>query len=151
MIDFFFGVAGDEGFGVIFFDVEESPFGEFHAAGDAALAHGDVVFFAAGEVGEGVGELEVGDDAEVALDAVLEEHGGFGLAMVEDAADLGEGDEGLHEALGGGGGGDDVDIFDGFFPSAKAAGEGDARGGRMDAEAIDKLFGQRANEAGEVL
>jgi hypothetical protein len=141
--DFLFGMAADQELGVAGFlgGAEESVFIEAQAAGNGALAHDDVVFLAAGEVGEGEGVLGVGDHAEVGLHTVAKVNTGFGVAVAEDLDDVGEGDEVLEDSGGVFGGRDEVEVTDDFLPAAERTGGGTAEDFGVLAEGIEDGFG----------
>ena len=105
------------GFGL---SLEQPPFAQVKAPIDGALAKGDIVFFGSGEVGEGGGPSLGGDDAEVAGDASCEKDAGFCLPVGNDLFHIGCGNEGLHDDLGTGGGGNEVEVLDDFFSAPEA-------------------------------
>ena len=105
------------------FSLEEAPFAEVKTLIDGALAEGDIMLLGSSEVGEGCGPGFGGNDAEVAGDAPSKDDTGFGFALGDDFLDRRGGDECLHDFLGLGGGGDEIEIFDNFFASAEAAGD----------------------------
>ena len=63
---------------------EQAVFVEPQAALNRALAHDDVVFLAAGEIGEGERKLRVAHDAQIALDAALEQDRRLRVALRDD-------------------------------------------------------------------
>ena len=105
------------------FPLKEAPFAEVEPLIDGPLAEGNIVFFGAGEVGEGGGPSLGGNDAEVAGNAARKDDARFGFALGDDFLDGRCGDEGVHDFLGLGGSGDEIQIFDNFFASTKAAGD----------------------------
>ena len=90
------------------FPFEEAPFAEVEALIDGALAEGNLVFFGAGEVGEGGGPSLGGNDAEVAGNAARKDDARFGFALGDNLFYRGGGDEGVHDFLGLGGSGDEI-------------------------------------------
>ena len=68
------------------------------------------MFGAAGEVEESTRILDVIDDAEIALEAVLESNARLGGAVVDDMFDARLGHEKVHELFGFRAGGEEVEI-----------------------------------------
>ena len=119
-VEIFFFFEFDGGFR---FPFEEAPFAKVETLIDGALAEGNIVLFRAGEVGEGGGPSLGGNDAEVAGNAARKDDARFGFALGDDFFDGRCGDEGVHDFLGLGGSGDEIQIFDNFFASTKTAGD----------------------------
>ena len=109
--------------GSLRFSLKEAPFAEVEALIDGALAESNIVLFRAGEVGEGGGPSLGRDDAEVAGNAARKDDARFGFALGDNFLDGRCGDEGVHDFLGLGGSGDEIQIFDNFFASTKTAGD----------------------------
>jgi hypothetical protein len=101
----------------------EAIFIEGPAAFEGAGAHLDIMLFAAGEVVQGKGKFGPGDEAEVTLEAILQEHAAFGGSVGEDIADEGMGDEVGTNWLGGFGLDEEVDVADFFFAAAETSGD----------------------------
>ena len=91
-VNFFFGLAADEQFGIagFLFGFEEAVFVEAEAALDGALAQDDVVLLAASEIEQGVGVFGIADDAQIRLDAAGQNDRGLGFALGGDAHDAGD-------------------------------------------------------------
>ena len=104
----------------------EAVFVEREPLFEGERAHGDVVFLGAGEVVQGEGKLRVGDGAEVALDAVFQADGGFGVAAGDDGVDLRQRGEILADERGFLGGDEEIEVMHGFLGAAERAGHGDA-------------------------
>ncbi len=145
------------GFGL---SLEEPPFAQMETTINGALAKGDIVLFGSGEVGEGGGPRFRGNDAEVARDTPCEKDAGFCFPVGNDLFHIGCGDEGLHDDLGLGGSGDEIEVFDDFFSAAEAApdfrfldggtffqmGEQDLCGRKGIAEAVEFAVGGTAGD-----
>src|SRR5215469_8625439 len=79
-------LAGNE-FQVRFFAPEEAVVVDGHAHAERAPAQGDVMFFGAGEVVEGIRELAIVDDAQVHIYAAAHHYAGFCLALAGNSLD----------------------------------------------------------------
>lgn len=100
------------------------------------------MFPGAGEVLKGEGELGVGDGAEIAGDAVFQADRGFGIPAGDDGFHLGEGGEVPADEGAFTGGGEEIEIADGFPGAAVGAGDGDAGNFRMEAEGFEDAGGE---------
>src|SRR5262249_32780478 len=123
---------------------------EAEAAVNRALAHDDVVLFVAGEIHEGVGKFGVADDAEVGLDAALEEDAGFGLAFGDDVEDAGLPGEEFEDVGGIFGGGQEVDVADNLAMAAQAAAGAATYVVGMGAEGFEEGLGDGDGVADEM-
>src|SRR5438034_1264694 len=79
--------------------LKQAVFVEAQAAFDGALAHDDVVVLAAGEVGERERKLRVSHNAQVGLNATLQDHTGLGVAFGAHAHHAGLAREKLDDLL----------------------------------------------------
>ena len=104
------------------------------------------MLFAAGEIIQREGEFGGGDGAEVALDAVLEDHARFGRAVREDVFNQWMGREKLHDGLGFFCGNEEVEVADDFLFSAETP--GDLRLADLGVGA--EVFEERPSEGGDV-
>ena len=88
--NFRFVPAGHEQFGIAGFDFgfEQAVFIQTQAALNRALAHHDIVFLAAGEIGEGKRKFPVTDHPQVALHAAFEKDARLRLALGGDFDDI---------------------------------------------------------------
>ena len=75
-----FAIEPQLGVARFLFAFEQAVFIEPQATFDGAAAHHDVVFLAAGEVGEGAGVFRIIHHPQVRLNAALEQHAGLGIA-----------------------------------------------------------------------
>lgn len=100
------------------------------------------MFFTAGEVLEGEGEMLVADGAEVALEAIFEADGGFGVAVGDDLVDFGEVDEKFGEGGWIGGGDEEIEVVDRFLGAAVGTGEGGPGNLGMVSEPVEEGFGE---------
>ena len=74
----------------------------------------------AGEVLEERAELGVVHDAQVHLNALVQDNGGLLLTVPENAGDVGQLDEGIEDVLRVRGGTHDIDVADGLLEPAEA-------------------------------
>ena len=121
---------------------EQAVLVEAQAAGDGALAHGDVVLFAAGEVGLRERILGVADDAQVALDSALENDAGLGVALGRDGQDAGLAGEKPDDRLGSFRRNEEVDVADDFLVAAQTPGGAAAYDIGVGAELLEDRFGE---------
>ncbi len=95
LVDLLLGAAGDPPR-----SPEEAVLVQLEALLDGELAERDVVPLAAGEVEQGGAEAPRGYDAQVDLESRPQADAGTGAAPSEDALDLGQADEGVHQRVG---------------------------------------------------
>jgi hypothetical protein len=141
--NFLFSFARDEKFGIAGFllRLEEAVFVEAQTALNGTLAHDDVVFLAAGEIGESEGKFGITHDAEVSLNAAGDDDCGLGVTFCDDVDDAGLGDEEIEDR------GrllrrdEEIDVADDLLGTAQAAGAAAADDIGMAAESVEDRFG----------
>ena len=129
------------------FGGSEAIFVQGESLFEGAAAESDVVFLAAGEVGQSEGVFLIGHGAEIALDAVFQADRGFGGAMNEDFFGPWLFDKEIHEGLRFLRRHDEVEIVDGFLATAHAPGGFSPAGVGMRAETFENLFDQDGHVA----
>ena len=125
----------------------EAVFVEREALLESKRADGDVVFLGAGKVLKGEGKLGVRDGAQIALEAVLQSHGGFRFAAGDDGGHLRQRGEILADEGGLLGRDKEIEVMHGFLGAAVRAGGGDPGYLRVEAQKTGDFLDQRGDAA----
>ena len=125
----------------VVFDAEQSVLVEGKAAFDGALAEGDIVHLAAGEVLQSGSVAAAGEEADVDLEVVAEGKADFVLAFGEELVDERKGGDMFDRRADDAGfacraGDEEVEVAHGFPASAEAAGGSDLIDAREGADEI---------------
>ena len=121
--------------------LEQAVFVEAQAAFDGALAHDDVVVLAAGEVGERERKLRVSHNAQVGLNATLQDHAGLGVALGAHAHHAGPAREKLDDVRRFLRRHQKINVADDFLESPHAAGGAATNHVGMAAQILQHRFG----------
>ena len=153
VVDFLLGGAGQQKGGIVGFGIgsEQTVFVEAQSAFDGALAHDDVVFLASGEIGQSEWEFRVGDDAQIGLNAALQDDAGLGVATGMDQDYSGQGCEKGNDGRGVSGGSQEIDVSDDFLVASKAACGGAADHVGVGAQLVEDGVGGAQGEADQVM
>ena len=105
------------------------------------------MFLGAGKVLKGEGKLGVRDGAQIALEAVLQPHGGFRFTAGDDGGHLLQRGEILADEGGFLGSDKEIEVMHGFLSAAVRAGGGDAGYLRVEAQETGDFLDQRSDAA----
>ena len=120
---------------------EESVLIEPQASCDGPLAHHDIVFFRAGEIGQGEREFDIRHHPQIGLDAALQNHARLGFALSQNRLHAGLLDEKGDDRRRVLGGHQEVDVSDHFLPAPQTSGGRAAGDIRMSAQGLQDGIG----------
>ena len=130
--------------------MEQAVLVQAQAPLDRALAHDDVVFFAAGEIHQGKREFGITHHAQIRLNAAGQKHARLRLTFGNDVEDAGLAAEKIEDLGGLFRGSQQIDIADDFAMPAQTAGRAATNHLRMRTERFEQGFGNGKSVADEM-